>query len=412
VRNCQPPPIPKVTGKASGTLSQQAANTGLRISAIWLLLFALNVPAGIADAQSQTKRTFESHSPMRRLPVALSESLGAGRFKFVDSRNGNDANRGEKKTPWKTLNYSLRQLESGDTLLLRGGTYYEKVHLSRSGNEDQPITIRSYPGELAILDGGRREFFENPDQAWIPNPEGVEGEFISTRTYHDADARRAPYQFLPAAWEPMWGIEEERPLALGHFADSMVPLHSYRIAADLRATNEYWIGNKHEMRETGIYCGPGLWFNRKTGRIHIRLAHHQMPGLGGQAYRGETDPRKLKLSVSVGFGEEVLRINGVRHVRVQGLVIRGATGSPMIHIYGSLHIELDHVTVYGGFPALLVNASQKLKLTTTTSRFCGSSGTCSFIITSSTTSTTTGWSAVRSCETTRCSSTRTALDAV
>ena len=67
----------------------------------------------------------------------------------------------------------------------------------------------------------------------------------------------------------------------------------YRIAADLRSTNERWIGGKKEMRDTGIYCGPGLWFNRDTGRIHIRLAHHQLEGLGSHAYRGETDPRKL-----------------------------------------------------------------------------------------------------------------------
>ena len=58
----------------------------------------------------------------------------------------------------------------------------------------------------------------------------------------------------------------------------------------------------------------------------------------------------------------MLRINGVQHVRLQGLVLRGATGSPMIHVYGSQHIELDHVTVFGGFPALLVNASQNLRV--------------------------------------------------
>lgn len=66
----------------------------------------------------------------------------------------------------------------------------------------------------------------------------------------------------------MWGIEEERPLALGHFADSMAPLHGYRFAADLRAGNEFWLGDKKEMREAGIYCGPGLWFDRETARPH------------------------------------------------------------------------------------------------------------------------------------------------
>ena len=237
-----------------------------RYAAIWMPLFIIlsGSATGVVVAQGAKadapENRFASHSPMRPLPVASSQTTetGTGRFRYVDSEDGDDTNAGGEKSPWKSLAFSLRQLEPGDTLFLREGTYYEKTHLSRSGSEDQPITIRSYPGELAILDGGRREFFEDPKQAWMPNPDGAPGEFISTRTYHDADARRVPTQFLPAAWEPMWGIEEERPLALGHFGDSMVPLHSYRIASDMRATNEFWIGDKHEMRETGIYCGPGL----------------------------------------------------------------------------------------------------------------------------------------------------------
>ncbi len=336
----------------------------------WVIHFftasLLGLAAAVAigqDSNAQTEKRFASHSPMRPLPRPSAAETGTGRLRYVDSQTGNDANSGKENKPWKSLAFSLRQLEPGDTLLLRGGVYFEKVHLSRSGSEEKPITIRSYPGELAILDGGQREFIENPEQAWMPNPDGKADEFVSTRTYHEADARRVPFQFLPAAWEPMWGIEVERPLALGHFTDSMVPLHSYRTLIDLRSDNEYWIGNKHEMSQRGIYCGPGLWLNRDTGRVHIRLAHHRMPGLEQRAYRGETDPRKLKLSIALGFGEEVLRINGVKHVRIADMVFRGATGSPMIHIYGSQHVELDHVTLYGGFPALLVNASQNLRVT-------------------------------------------------
>lgn len=282
---------------------------------------------------------------------------------YVDAARGDDTHAGTAQAPWKTLAHALRRLKPGDTLYLRGGIYHEKVSLSRSGTAEAPITIASHPGELAILDGGAREFLESPAKCWEPFPGGAEGEFVSTRTYAHADDRKVPHQFLPASWEPLWGIEDERPIALGHFADSMVPLHGYRIAADLRATNELWLGNKKEMRDIGIYCGPGLWFNRETGRLHIRLAHHQLAGLGDKAYRGETDPRKLPLVVAVGFGDDVLRLSGVRHVRLQGLVLRGATGSPMIHVYGSENVELDRLTVFGGFPALMVNASKNVRVT-------------------------------------------------
>jgi hypothetical protein len=300
---------------------------------------------------------------MRPLPTAAKRELAAGEKRFVDATRGDDAAAGTEQAPWKTLAYAARQLKPGMTLYLRGGTYYEKVTLSRSGTADAPITIASFPGEIAIVDGGQREFLDTPATSWEPFAGGADGEYVSTKTFWDADSRRVPTQFLPGSWEPMWGIENERPLALGNFADSMVPLHGYRIAADLRSKNELWIGGKGEMRDIGIYGGPGLWFNRETGRIHIRLAHHQLAGLGERAYRGETDPRKLPLVVAVGFGDDVLRISGIKHVRVQDLVLRGATGSPMIQVYGSQHVELDGLTIFGGFPELLVNASQELKVT-------------------------------------------------
>jgi hypothetical protein len=298
---------------------------------------------------------------MRPLPAAIHPALSAGPNLFVDPMRGKDANAGSVEKPWKTLAHALRRLKAGETLYLRGGAYREKVVLTRSGTAEAPITIASHPGELAVIDGGLPEFINEPAKAWEPYKGGAAGEFVSTRTYPNADARRVPTQFLPGSWEPMWGIEDERPLALGHFADSMVPLHGYRTVKDLRSANEFWRGKK-EKDDPGFYCGPGLWFNRDTERIHIRLAHHQLEGLGERAYRGETDPRKLPLIIAVGFGDDVLRISGVQNVRLHGLVFRGATGSPMIHVYGSENIELDHCTVFGGFPALMVNASKNIRV--------------------------------------------------
>jgi hypothetical protein len=300
---------------------------------------------------------------MRPLPAPVKRELASGAKRFVDARRGDDRSAGTEQSPWRTLAHATRQLAPGDTLYLRGGTYYEHIALTRSGTAEAPITIGTYPGEIAILDGGLREFFEDPAGCWQPLEGGVDGEYVSTKAWPQADERRVPHQFLPAAWEPMWGIEDERPLALGHFADSLVPLHGYRLAVDLRSANELWVGGKSEMRDTGIYCGPGMWFNRQTGRIHIRLAHHRLQGLGDRAYRGQTDPRKVPLVVAVGFGDDVLRICGVKHVRLQDLVVRGATGSPLIHLYGSENIELDHLTAYGGFPALLINAAKNIRAT-------------------------------------------------
>lgn len=327
---------------------------------VGLFVTYLAITCGPHQARA-AEAAYQSHSPMRPLPVATNAALAAGPQRFVDAARGDDNQAGTEQAPWKTLAFAVRRLQPGETLYLRGGIYYEKVGLTKSGTAEQPITIASYPGELAIIDGSERDFVETPATCWQPLEGGAAGEFVSTRTFPEADSRRIPTQFLPGSWEPMWGLEDDRPLALGHFADSMVPLHGYRLAVDLKADNEFWIRNKKE-RETGLYGGPGLWFNRETGRIHIRLAHHQMPGLGDQAYRGETDPRKVPLIIAVGFGDDVLRINGIQHVRLERLVFRGATGSPMINLYGSHDVELDHLTVFGGFPGLMISASQNIKV--------------------------------------------------
>jgi hypothetical protein len=330
-------------------------NTAFPLS---LFLAALGVALLGSPASAQT---YQSHPPMRPLPQALKLPLAAGPKYFVDPNRGDDAHEGSEDLPWQTLAHALHKLKPGDTLYLRAGVYYEKPALTRSGTAEAPITIASYPGEIAVIDGGLREFVENPVACWEPYEGGAEGEFVSTQTFPQADSRRMPMQFLPASWEPMWGIEEQRPLALGHFVDSMVPLHGYRFAEDLRASNEFWIRSKKDGDQP-IYCGPGLWFNRDTGRIHIRLAHNKLDGLGEHAYRGERDPRKMPLHVALGFGEDVMRITGIKHVRLQGLVFRGATGSPMITVYGSENVELDHLTIFGGFPGLLVNASKDLRV--------------------------------------------------
>jgi hypothetical protein len=322
--------------------------------AVWLAGHA-------APALAQTK--FASHPPMRPLPLPATQPLPKGTTYFVDAVKGNDRNDGSEARPWKSIQHGQRRLRPGETLCLRGGTFYEKVRLTSSGTAQAPIVIASYPGEIAVIDSGQREFYESPETSWEPCQEGAEGEFVSTRIYADVDSRRMPQQFVPVAWEPLWGLEDERPLALGHFADSMVPLHGYRTALDLRATNELSPPDRKMPRATGVYCGPGLWYNRATGRVHVRLAHHSLAGLGDRAYRGATDPRKLRLVVALGFGEAVLRVNGVRHVKIQGVVLRGATGSPMLEVYGSEDIHFDHLTVFGGFPGLLVNASKDVRVT-------------------------------------------------
>jgi hypothetical protein len=141
----------------------------------------------------------------------------------------------------------------------------------------------------------------------------------------------------------------------------MVPLHRCLTFHDLRSTNELWheglAGRADDPK--GIYAGPSVRRDPDTGRIHIRLAHTQLAGLGANGYRGETDPRKLPLVIA---GQDyALQIKGAKHLRVQDLVVRGAQRAA-VYMTDATDIELDGMTLYGSGSALRVHAVQGLRL--------------------------------------------------
>jgi hypothetical protein len=262
---------------------------------------------------------------------------------FADPVRGADTSAGSREQPWKTIGHALGRLKPGDTLYLRGGTYYEAVAVSLAGTEAKPITLRSHPGEQAILDGGLREFFEKPAEAWEPDADGAKGEFRSTKAYPELAK----------------GGKGRRDVSvIGNFGDSMVPLHGYRFRADFRSDNPYWNVTKVDG-DKGVYLGPGLWLDADSKRIHVRLAHTTLKVLGDANYRGETDPRRLALVVA---GDRVpLRVEKARHVRFQDLVVRGSS-SHTVDVLNCDGVEFDNVTIHGGAPALYVRSTGNLRL--------------------------------------------------
>ncbi len=278
-----------------------------------------------------------SHPPMRPLPGPSRQPLGDGSFRYADTGKGDDAGDGSRDKPWKTITHALTKLAPGETLLLRGGTYYETVTLSLAGTAARPIALRSHPGELAIIDGGLREFFEHPAKAWEPAEGGAKGEYRSTKTY------------------PILG-----EMILGHFGDSMIPLHGYRHPIDLRSDNAYWTLKNKLDDTTGFYCGPGLWFDARSQRLHVRLAHTNLAVLGDDNYRGETDPRKLPVCVA-GLRPS-LRIESAKHVSIQDIVVRGGSRTT-ISLVKSQDVTLDGVTAFGGSPALRMQGCERVRIT-------------------------------------------------
>jgi len=299
-------------------------------------------------ALTATSRGDSLPSP-RGLPVPSQRPLDKGTLFYVDAAHGDDKADGSKDKPWKTIAHGVNKLGPGATLVLRGGVYYEEVTLTLAGTAKAPITIRSAPGELAILDGGLREFAESPGTAWEPYEGGAKDEYQSTATYPNLSNASA---------------DGREVYVVGHIMSSMVPLHGYKYDVDLRSPNEYW-NIDHTKPSTGVYVGPGVWFDWLTKRIHARLAHTTLKSQASANYRGGTDPRKLALVI--GIDRTPLRVHGAKHLHMQDIVVRGSA-KRTVEIEDSSDIELDGVTIYGGSPALFVKSTDELKLVRSTLR--------------------------------------------
>lgn len=294
--------------------------------------------------------------PIRPLHQPTDRPLPATPIRHVDATRGDDANDGSRDKPFKSLAAATVNLQPGDTVVLRGGVYYGHTVLAARGAADQPIIVRSWPGETAILDGGISDFAISPEYAWEPCPDGAPGEYRSTKNHAnlnsgrggDADGDGASHVF-------------------GNFAETMIPLQAYRLRGDLQSDNPYWTIQNKVGDESFVYCGPGIWYDAETGRVHCRLQHTKVAAFGEQNYRGSTDPRQVKLVVAGSRDRSPLTLDGARYVILQDLVIRGAAG-PTLLIQNSRAIELDRLTVYGGASCVTARSTCGLRMSHTALR--------------------------------------------
>jgi hypothetical protein len=80
---------------------------------------------------------------------------------FFVSTSGDDAAPGSENRPWQTLGNSLGRLHAGDRLLVRGGTYAERIKVEpAAGRADAPIVVQAYPHERPLVIG----------QLWVGKP--------------------------------------------------------------------------------------------------------------------------------------------------------------------------------------------------------------------------------------------------
>ncbi|MBQ7695390.1 MAG: hypothetical protein IJT50_09740 [Lentisphaeria bacterium] len=72
---------------------------------------------------------------------------------FFVSPEGRDGDPGSADSPFRTINAALWKAGPGDTVMVRGGIYTERIRFRSGGDKGKTLTLRSYPGEKVFLDG-------------------------------------------------------------------------------------------------------------------------------------------------------------------------------------------------------------------------------------------------------------------
>ena len=81
---------------------------------------------------------------------AAPNSYAVDRYVSTTGVNGNP---GTLALPYPGIDYAADRANPGDTIFVRGGTYFERVTPSRSGTAANRIIIKNFPGETPIIDG-------------------------------------------------------------------------------------------------------------------------------------------------------------------------------------------------------------------------------------------------------------------
>jgi len=84
---------------------------------------------------------------------AITTSAVNNGHSYYVATNGNDGNAGTVDKPLATIGRALGLVVPGDSVIVRGGTYSEKVVITKTGAQGQYITLKAYAGETPVIDG-------------------------------------------------------------------------------------------------------------------------------------------------------------------------------------------------------------------------------------------------------------------
>jgi hypothetical protein len=233
---------------------------------------------------------------------------------YYMATNGSDSASGSQASPWKTLDASAAKLSAGDTLILRGGTYYERgIEIDIQGSASSPITIRAMAGESPVIDGGSQEFRTPGNDDW---------ELVNAATHL--------YRSKSSYTDGIFG-------GYLSYGGKDYKLVSYESMGHLTTSNQRYSSGD-------IYVGQGL--RGDAGRIYVRLEKGEL-----QQVQGITDPPTLDpnlASLAIFDNADLVDVSSAaKHVVIDGIDFVNAY-TPFRFASGASYVTVKNGRIRGG----------------------------------------------------------------
>jgi hypothetical protein len=231
---------------------------------------------------------------------------------FYVAPNGSDANPGTKERPFATLaraRDAVRESKGKENapinVFLRGGTYFVEQPVrfgpEDSGTKDCPITYSSYPGEKAVISGGKviAGWTRASSGVWTAEiPEVKRGKRYFRQLFADGQRRcraRLPqdgcykvaapgdpparaFQFNPGEINPKWrNLDDVEVVLLQFWTEARLRIKSIDPTANMvRFTGDTWrpMNWSKGWYLENVFEGlakPGSWYlDRQSGLLYYR----------------------------------------------------------------------------------------------------------------------------------------------
>ncbi len=115
-------------------------------------VISIPLPSTVSPVHTPILPAIWTATPALPPTPSIPTPTAAGAAYYV-ATDGDDHNPGTLALPWRSIQHAADHLQDGETVFIRGGTYYEQVRPQHSGAQGAYITYTAYPGEVVTLDG-------------------------------------------------------------------------------------------------------------------------------------------------------------------------------------------------------------------------------------------------------------------